>query len=137
MKARELRIGNWLKWIGKEIQVKGLHDESVFTSDSHEVEQGSVYLEPISLDESWLEKFGFEKDILESGVVKHTKYFKGRTQWEGGLKLHDHGTDSWFPSIVEGHSHYCALGHLVKHVHQLQNLYFVLSGEELKLKEKI
>ena len=95
--------------------------------------EGSLLPSGIPLTEERLNKFGFDKEVLKQGAIRHTKYFNGINQWDGGLKLHDHGTASWFPSIVGGHQHYCPLGHLVKYVHELQNLYVAVAGKELEM----
>lgn len=111
MKANELRIGNYLNTVNG---VKRVSDISVdrycwFTDNQ---------CEPIPLIEEWLLKFGFVNqnygwNIKDFGLFDHN-YKKG----ELNLKLNA----SEVP-IIE-----------IKHVHQLQNLYFALTGEELEIK---
>ena len=132
MKASELRLGNLFSKV-----VDGIHyGDYVVTKinqDNLVNERGEAiyigYCEPIPLTEEWLLKFGFEwLDDLEQerSLVKSINgrikivYYKGNAKF---LSLYQ-GTDCVvFP---------CAM-HI--YVHQLQNLYFALTGEELTIKE--
>jgi hypothetical protein len=82
------------------------------------------YLTPIQLTEEWLLKFGFEKhgdcDAYPKGYYSH-----------GNLQVNL--DDQFSPAISdpEGNAHY--IGNSCEYVHQLQNLYFALTGEELLL----
>jgi hypothetical protein len=131
MEANELRIGN-LVWdkiflysiceIGEilKAEVIDVHNfERALNEDFYET--GSIYslnyenVEPIPLTEEWLLKFGFE-----SG--------KNRTKWlyyKDNKRLICHR----LIHIKISGSKY-NLGY-IKYVHQLQNLYFALTGEEL------
>jgi len=86
-------------------------------------------IEPIPLTEEWLLKFGFE--LYESGY-----YFpyKINNQWE---------KDNWYfcANYRYNQIDICHRGNLgslirfdIKYVHQLQNLYFALTGTELEVK---
>lgn len=79
--------------------------------------------EPIPLTEEWLLKFGFEKsnnntefytfDLSKLSIhLKSKQYADGRTYF-----------NSW-----------CIIEKQIEYVHQLQNLYFALTQEELKIK---
>jgi hypothetical protein len=107
MKAQELRIGNWVRH--KDIglfTIKGINphvDDYKVTTDS-----SWVYLKnckPIPLTEEWLERFNWNppKDI---GVAF---------------------------SLTTDEIHFVAGNYYktIEYVHQLQNLYFALTGEEL------
>lgn len=118
MKANELRIGNYV-----EI-AQYPNDREIIKLDSGNAIDQSIKLnaKPIPLTEEWLVKFGFEKltdvkDGFKTTSYSHKKYsfiiyFDGERLsvnfWQGNEK---------------------------KYIHQLQNLYFALTGEELKLKE--
>jgi hypothetical protein len=114
MKASELRIGNIMNAPEHEtlISPRGLFyvDIGALTSISN----GNVYtFEAVPLTEEWLVKFGFlrspENDCVFANGVQAVFFDK---------------TDS-----------FCELkGAYPKYVHQLQNLYFALTGEELTLK---
>lgn len=90
---------------------------------SHEVTEWNRALvndlSPIPLTEEWLVKFGavktFENWQFTISVGAITLHFRRSTQWYselGGIYL----------------------GSKIQYVHQLQNLYFALTGNELELK---
>jgi hypothetical protein len=122
MESNELRIGNLVKWYDVS-KVLELHSEkNEFDNVYIECEESFEWTEydkliPIELTEEWLLKFGFisnpyqdryEKDIIRINCNK----IKGFTEL-------------W----IDGMPH-------IKYIHQLQNLYFALTGEELKIKEQ-
>ena len=117
MKANELRIGNWVMVfpVKNPQQVCDVMFDSVNTESVFGQHYGEV--EPIQLTEEWLLKFGFEKTMSWTYVkdlVGNLKlvYYLGEKGWSIGFKSY-----SDFPNL--------------KYVHQLQNLYFALTGEEL------
>jgi hypothetical protein len=114
MKATELRIGNWVK------QPNGIIE--VFTvSDSDDEGDINSYLEdeiePIPLTEEWLVSFGFIDDKITFELK--------------GFMLGWYRNDEFY---------YLPTNQInvrnkiqIKYVHQLQNLYFALTGEELTI----
>ena len=108
IKSNELRIGNLVYQDydkDKTARISGIHE-------------GEMACEPIDLSPEILEKAGFEK-------------------WEGGWN-NKHLKFRYFP-FIDGDQHILYLGDeidfvvSVKYVHQLQNLYFTLAGEELAI----
>ena len=130
MKANELRIGNWVmsanyKKIKREI--KDYSVEVIRAGDIHHLETfpNSKSIKPTPLTEEWLLKFGFEKIKMES--ILYSKYSKGDL---GGIEI------DLRKSEIEGWQiTYC--NYVIQHVHQLQNLYFALTGEELTIDEQL
>lgn len=116
MKANELRIGNWVKRLDNtEFQVSG-EDIHIISNWS-----GSKDLlpNPIPLTEEWLLKFGFKLNMdwfNWNAAIGENEI--------GDFKLALRHTDDfgWF---------YKSRCTPIKYVHQLQNLYFALTGEEL------
>ena len=116
--VQELRIGNIVidpQHYGGETQIE--IDCINYTS---ETKQWYHSLKPIPLTEEWLLKLGFEKQ--ENGwkklcICNDWTYL----YWErlAGLEL-----------SVNKHS--VMLPH-INHIHQLQNLYFALTGQELTI----
>ena len=106
MKANELRIGNIVYLVDKEKIWEIL--------DGHEIDEcdENPLVQPIPLTEEWLLKFGFISNPYED------RYEKGSIHIEC-LKTKGE-TYLW----IENMPH-------IKYVHQLQNLYFALTGEEL------
>ena len=127
MKANELRIGNWVDWDNKTIrsQVKGIHPSGKYAH----LENGWVDLircDSIPLTEEWLVKFGFyEYDRMGNNIFFSFKEIESFNfnlcLYFYELRVNFYGLP-WDKSIK------------IYQVHQLQNLYFALTGEELQLK---
>ena len=83
----------------------------------------SVY-QPIPITEEWLVKFGFEEDFEGISSTWHNEVKSIRIEI-----IHD---SNGFHSIVGAFGTWIE----INHVHQLQNLYFALTGEELTFKQK-
>jgi len=138
MKVEELRIGNYINWEQTTHVVSGLPNLNMISSywvkdnipqEENEYRGFIKEAKPIPLNEEWLLKFDFEP-FFGLGLVKR------------GLSMD--GTVAHFSFD------YCRLGEQanylenddfveipmeVKYVHQLQNLYYALTGEELTLNE--
>jgi hypothetical protein len=105
MKANELRIGNWYDHNGIPTQVTPNTIEEVWEAER-------IWCKAIPLTEEWLFNFGFisnpYEDRYEKGSI-HIECIKTKGE-----------TYLW----IENMPH-------IKYVHQLQNLHFALTGEEL------
>ena len=134
MKSTELRLGNRIIRVDnlgnkKEIIVTA----SIFSE--MEVRCGVVYL-PIPLNEEWLLKFGFESNK----EFTYTKNFNA-------VELYDECIEFFFEPNEEvcitlrqmesdNHNEISSVFiRKIMYVHQLQNLYFALTGEELIIKQ--
>ena len=116
MKAEELRIGNYI-YYSSEVSKDELMTVSIGTFGL--MLYNSDQLSPIPLTEEWLLKFGFESDEI-------TFEFNGFTLgWYKGDKMY------YLPTGQISLRHKKE----IEYVHQLQNLYFALTGEELTIKE--
>ena len=130
MKASELRIGNWVRhnseWCYKRGDSANPNiDISEFEfqwddRDWYALGELCIDLEnisPIPLSPEWLEKFGFHKcnisSYLDIGMDFSIAY-----DGEDGIYICAIGMDYNYYTNIE-------------YVHQLQNLYFALTGEEL------
>lgn len=134
MEARELKVNNLIDYNGftaKVLSVNAYSNPSVkiqFTSSDEFIyiqEESLSYqpiVKPIPLTEEWLIKFGFELDL------KHGDYLVNQIYQ---ADFYYYVIDS-FEYNSGGYSH-CEVK--IEHVHQLQNLYFALTGEELTIKE--
>lgn len=130
MKATELRIGNFVlldnpmhrpRESGEIHKVVGISEKSAhimrINDNLMEDYYGQFYkfIKPIPLTEEWLLNFGFEK---KSGSEFKNDRFIYR------FKQRD--------LIIEGFEYdYNGILCYPEYVHQLQNLYFALTGEEL------
>lgn len=118
MNARELRIGNYIK-------IEGLNKPiAVSIIDTTETSEQTT-CKPIELTEEWLLNFGFKEiknkvDIFEKDRLRIWLSNSGQSL----AYLIEEDTSS-------GHHIPCNL----EYVHQLQNLYFVLTNKELIYKK--
>ena len=117
MKAEELRIGNIILLDDEEIILTGIKGNTVFWKNGFDMTglTGSE-IKPIPLTEEWLLKFGFVQ-------FPASNLWDKEDFWAIYKKVN---TDEWRCDHLEMQ---------FKYVHQLQNLYFALTGEELQLKE--
>ena len=128
MDARELRIGNYIQYFGNVVQVEGIVNESngfglqLNGGDFASINSNS--LEPIPLTEEWLLKFGFKAHTYEDEVF--------------GYVLNDFGYINEYQFRIRNFIDFegIIIPKAIKTVHQLQNLYFLLTAEELTLKNK-
>ena len=111
MKPEELRTVNWVNRKNNQ----SIPDHCQVGIIDPEDEYFFSYFEPIELTEEWLIKFGHESsfipDLYEIGKLSF--YIDDGICW----------IDVFGDSIE------------IKYVHQLQNLYFALTGKELTIKE--
>jgi hypothetical protein len=132
MKTTELRIGNLVGIKETALHADGCnHSEAIFEIEEikKDVVQFKGYhaneyytdLNPIPLTEQWLLDLGFE--------VERECYDKGRLS----ILLADNNNDYYKNGRVFYKS-WAIMEAQPKYVHQLQNLYFTLTQEELILK---
>ena len=138
MKASELRIGNLVyvtdnltNLIFKEITPINIHNLMHLTGwDKSPVD---IEFEPIPLTEEFFLKFGFENidkggnDFITYTDSEHNYYLQIDVRRKDGkyLILDNSFDDLRAFSMVD-----------IEYVHQLQNLYFALTGDELKYEEQ-
>jgi hypothetical protein len=113
MTANELRIGNYVMYAGDAEKVNCRIIEMFFND--------KIELKAIDLTEEWLLKFGFKKDL-------------------GNDLFFDVNSNSFLIfqnnriELLDEENNKCIC--FCKSVHQLQNLYFALTGEELTFKSE-
>jgi len=120
MDARELRIGNKVYLYGSIATIEPVD----FYGIGIAIKKGK----PILLTEEWLLKFGFsenENDVLQIET----------TLMPLSVTLSDNYPDEKYKAWVyeDENSSYHIISDNIKYVHQLQNLYFDLTNEELTL----
>jgi len=108
LQAKELRIVNWVSFDGEYFTSNIEVIKAIGVGDDY-----SSLFQPIPLTEQWLVKLGFVKDIYDDWVCKGV-----------------------FGPFINGKFDLDRKGRTtpIKSVHQLQNLYFALTGEELEIK---
>ena len=126
MKATEFRIGNLVDLYGKIATVQRDDFCQNKTGSGIAIDQGK----PMPLTEEWILKFGFKKEYHELVL-----WLKG--DW--CIKFGTYKNDIYLRLQANGYYEFegeLDITNTCKHVHQLQNLYFALTDEELKLIER-
>ena len=126
MKATELRVGNLVEYGGTILPVDITIFQLLFSKKEH-------LINPVVLTEEWLLKCGFLKSnenpyCYNSDEVNRILYYKDDFEivWrDGGFYIWIQIEDDWYSG-----EH----GKEFIFVHQLQNIYFVLTGDELIFK---
>lgn len=127
MKASDLRLGNIVSYLGNTTIVTGISVGHISTLSSGVLSENQII--PILLTEEYLLKFGFKK---LDGVNFHIN--KGYNAY----KITDYKKDGFALSIgVPSNfgTEFISIVLKIKYIHQLQNLYFALTGEELIIKD--
>jgi hypothetical protein len=118
MEANELRIGNYVNSKAKTLII--VSGWELYNMTVRENRNGNIFIEPIPLTEEWLLKFGLKKDTQINGYDMEIYFHKNK----------------WGLNIAECPNESAGFWVELKHVHQLQNLYFALTGEELLTKKQ-
>lgn len=109
MKANELRLGNWIK--------DGNEYEQVTSDHIKCAESGRCEYDPIPINKKWLEKFGFKYSEFEDLHQKNGYDIDIEENLYCHFYIAEYG--DWYKDI--------------EYVHEFQNLYFALTGEELTI----
>ena len=161
VKPNEVRVGNLLEahLTGEIVSVDWLAIKHLADGNYQSFYAPTVY-KPIVLTEEWLEKFGFEKkekygwkgnghdwqpetsktecqDFIGNETTLFLRYttFSWRKsvadEWEQSTELSVH-KGQWYEK-----ADYEISCMELKYVHQLQNIFYCLTGEELELKQLV
>jgi hypothetical protein len=119
LQANELRIGNWIEAVADMGNYQMKMTEHNFTS----VARNPNCVNPIPLTPEILEKCGFTKDgdFMSIDIGNNTI-------------INCLGNGCWVDKIVNECEYSVGLGG-ADYLHQLQNLYFALTGKELEYKQ--
>jgi len=145
MKASELRIGNIITivsaeyWVGEITSITHTKEEYKISNDN--VQNISIECcKPIPLTEEWLVKFGFEHVGFISNKILSTN--GGNNGFDGAIEFKNdndsvlkYNDKIYF--VIDINSDDYGNNYTVKevnYVHQIQNLYFAFTGEELTTK---
>lgn len=127
LKPEELRIGNIVRTSSsKPLPIFGIFGDTIWLDcGKYQVDETVESIEPIPIAEEWLLKFGFIvrnniDDLYEKLHENNLGYVISLTK-SGKYDFH-------FPSLYAGEI-------TIQYAHQLQNLYFALTGTELTIKE--
>jgi hypothetical protein len=121
MEAKELRISNLVHLIADGHENEP--DLLIWELEDYEFYENKMeYIKPIPLTEEWLLKFGFYKTTENAGNL--ICYKKGK-----------YTIAKWLKNKWQFWINTTDLYNSPQYVHQLQNLFFCLCGEELMLKD--
>ena len=141
IQANDLRIGNYIDYAGEIVQVDGVRppilkekEYRVYFKDGR---AKSDFLNYIPITEEWLLKFGFKPDSYSGSQGSISCYRKKINDFIGAYKhIELIGECSisvfYFQCNTKG---VWNSGVVVESIHELQNLFFVLTGEELTVNE--
>lgn len=120
IQANELRIGNLIQNENGLILIVSNIEPGRILADFEDFSYSSEDwpISPIPLDESWLRRAGFarsKKGTFFSGKFVDIELFNGK----------------FYPAIIG-----IRWDHKIESVHQLQNLFFALTGTELEFSDK-
>jgi hypothetical protein len=132
MKTNELRIGNLVNYNNLANSVRGIDETYIELFDNTYAYIDNI--EPIPLTGDWLEKFGFKSIDKQSNLFYSSKLIRITLPTSrctsGVCYVSVRGC-----KVFNNENYFRAGINLkIKYVHQLQNLYFVLTGKELKIK---
>jgi hypothetical protein len=129
LKCTDLRIGNWIKYEDKLVQVVQLSSLMILCQRNENqflVNCAPKEFQPIELTEKILYKIGF----CFGGVSEYGKHYVtsngNDTLW---CKIYEDGSMSL---TCNNNANLIQL-HKVKYLHQLQNAYYCLIGKELNI----
>lgn len=115
--VNELRIGNWYKTKSDNIRF-------VQIGYGYDIDYVSIYCDPIPITPEILEKCGFVVRYVDSENINSW------IEWGTNVILNQYKNDNsyfyLYPALWYPTQH-------IKYLHQLQNLYFALTGQELKI----
>lgn len=137
MKVQELRVGNLILHEGKVKEVEGIYYAEMGEGCSYAISmkgenigtwlehKGKELVKGISLDVEWLERFGFEK---ETEIIEGVENYDYYDDFNGYCFLCEWNDDGTLKHVYIDDLHL-----IIKHVHELQNIYFLLTGLEFKI----
>lgn len=114
MKATELRIGNWVNITGQPVLIKDITYSPYIADNCRANNTPTDQIEPILLTPEILQQCGF---------IKVNELYDGTEVYKGMPYLYFKDGVGSVPASVIG----------IKSLHQLQNIYFALTGKELKV----
>jgi hypothetical protein len=122
MKASELRIGNYYNQFGNETKISWVNLKELESAP-----EGQIWCKPIDLTDEWLLRFGFEK---KGHGFSDNIYYKQQewANWAYSVTISETGM-----VIKHGFMNQWSELKALNYVHELQNLYFALTGEELTI----
>lgn len=116
MQLNEIRLGNKISLEGKNYTIDAKMMYAIFSGNpDYDISK----FEPILLSSEWLLKFGFKENKVED-----ITYEKEISHCKGFVVSFSTQSYDWFLCDTDVDTN-------VKYIHQLQNLYFAMTGLEI------
>lgn len=127
MKIDELRIGNYVNIEGDVVKVKEIYEKSIhYANGEYESYATEDFMQPIELTEEVLLKIGFVKENEVNRMYNNccvVSYYINKFYKE--LVIEVRRENGFYKNNMV---HYD-----IKYLHELQNTYYLLTGEELEV----
>lgn len=126
MKINELRVGNWFYRYCCNDQVMEVRAGGVLGLDSN---RGIICLhemQPIELKKEFFEKNGF---ILQEDLDYYCNYFMSKD-----MRIDVYESSNGWVVHIDDKNFSKIFSKCLKYVHELQNAYYVSTGEEMEVK---
>lgn len=127
LRANELRINSYYQWKNDgEVFMLDLKRMSIICDFEQGDPEPCSNITGIPLSESWLERMGW---VWNEACKSYEKYPNG----DARMNLQErplNGSYTMFNYVLKA-----MIAERIYYVHQLQNLYFALTGQELEIKE--
>lgn len=129
MKATELRIGNAVILLGKvskvdELTRDALEEIEIVVESGFGLHYGNSDISPVKINKTNLKKLGFNKDRFGNMSI-------------GIWCLYQMDEKGWWFNIRDKRDNSLTGFARIKFIHQLQNLYFSVTGKELEFKSAV
>ena len=131
IKASELRIGNLVEGLGDTCMVSNIGQDYFYVSSIEGINYKSTWAEikPIPLTEEWLLRMGFEKKgsewiLFPCCEIQIIVFNEGNYN---GVMFYTRTIHTDYTPIYSANH--------INYIHQLQNLYYALTNQELEIKE--
>jgi hypothetical protein len=123
IKANELRIGNKVDYYGNIVTINYINDTDVGFSDYVPFDYPLLdEINPVPITEDRLVRFGFKRDTKYDWELKvNGVIFYGMVD----NRQYDYLNSIFILNLPDSKIN-------IHHIHQLQNLYYALTGEEMK-----
>lgn len=137
MKANELRIGNYVNIEGDVVKVKEIYEKSIhYANGEYESYATEDFIQPIELTEELMLKIGFKK---ERQLISNLFYLDYETDVDNIIRV-KYVIYPKAPSLLKITTSQCwnyecfeFIKRGIRYLHQLQNAYYCLTNEELKV----
>lgn len=142
IKAQELRIGNIHKGVDishprmgiSSVKIDGQSFNYITSYGIYMVDESKLQFEPILLTDAWFKAFGFELIIDPDNEIMMKNGWADANHYSM-ITNKSIGPSTNLIIYKDGSSNHCfTQSGRLKYVHEVQNLYFALTGQELKVK---